>query len=109
MPACCRHVLVWGAASVAQKLQDDFGLYLNGLILLSSVLDFGSQDFENPRWDEASAPSFLMHRPRRRPPPNRRGTRRTRSISICSISTASHGRATGSPCRIRGSPNAPCR
>ena len=42
------------AASVAQKLQDDFGLYLNGLILLSSVLDFGSQDFENPRWDEAS-------------------------------------------------------
>ncbi len=40
--------------SVAQKLQDDFGLYLNGIILLSSVLDFGSQDFENLRWDEAS-------------------------------------------------------
>ena len=40
--------------SVAQKLQDDHGMYLNGIILLSSVLDFGSQDFENPRWDAAS-------------------------------------------------------
>jgi len=41
------------AVSVAQKLQDDFGCYLNGIILLSSVVDFGSQDFDNPRWDEA--------------------------------------------------------
>lgn len=41
------------AVSVAQKLQDDFGMYLNGIILLSSVVDFGSQDFDNPRWDEA--------------------------------------------------------
>lgn len=39
--------------SVAQKLQDDYGLYLNGILLLSSVLDFGSQDFENLRWDES--------------------------------------------------------
>ncbi|MGI5951328.1 MAG: S10 family peptidase [Brooklawnia sp.] len=44
--------------SVAQKLQDDHGLYLNGILLLSSVLDFGSQDFDNPRWDE-SAIHFL--------------------------------------------------
>ena len=41
-------------ASVAQQLQDEHGLYFNGLILLSSVLDFGSQDFDNPRWDEAA-------------------------------------------------------
>lgn len=39
--------------SVAQKLQDDYGLYLNGILLLSSVLDFGSQDFENLRWDRS--------------------------------------------------------
>ena len=41
------------AVSVAQKLQDDFGMYFNGMILLSSVVDFGTQDFDNPRWDEA--------------------------------------------------------
>lgn len=41
-------------ASVAQRLQDDHGMYLNGIVLLSSVLDFGAQDFENPRWDEAA-------------------------------------------------------
>ncbi len=40
--------------SVAQKLQDEHGMYLNGIVLLSSVLDFGTQDFGNPRWDEAS-------------------------------------------------------
>lgn len=41
------------AVSVAQRLQDDFGMYLNGIILLSSVVDFGTQDFDNLRWDEA--------------------------------------------------------
>lgn len=41
------------AVSVAQKLQDDYGCYVNGIILLSSVLDFGSQDFDNHRWDDA--------------------------------------------------------
>lgn len=41
------------AVSVAQKLQDDYGMYLNGIILLSSVVDFGTQDFDNLRWDEA--------------------------------------------------------
>lgn len=42
------------AVSVAQKLQDDYGLYLNGMVLLSSVVDFGTQDFDNLRWDEAA-------------------------------------------------------
>lgn len=41
------------AVSVAQLLQDDYGLYFNGIILLSSVLDWGNQDFDNRKWDES--------------------------------------------------------
>lgn len=41
------------AVTVAQQLQDDDGLYFNGIILLSSVLDFSTQDFENRNWDDS--------------------------------------------------------
>lgn len=41
------------AVSVAERLQSAYGMYLAGIVLISSVLDFGSQDFENLRWDEA--------------------------------------------------------
>lgn len=34
------------AAGLAQLLQDDMGMHLNGLMLISSVLDFGMSDFE---------------------------------------------------------------
>ncbi|WP_446665250.1 S10 family peptidase [Flexivirga sp. B27] len=34
------------AAALAQHLQEKLGLYLNGLILISSVLDFGTANFE---------------------------------------------------------------
>ena len=34
------------AAGLAQHLQEKFGLYLNGLMLISSVLDFGTANFE---------------------------------------------------------------
>lgn len=41
------------AVSVAERLQSAYGMYLAGIVLVSSVLDFGSQDFDNARWDEA--------------------------------------------------------
>jgi len=41
------------AVSVAQRLQDTFSMYLNGIILVSLVLDFGTQDFEDLAWDRA--------------------------------------------------------
>lgn len=41
------------AVSVAQLLQDEVGLYFNGIILLSSVLDWSTQDFGNRNWDES--------------------------------------------------------
>lgn len=41
------------AVSVAERLQNLYGMYLAGIVLVSSVLDFGSQDFDNLRWDEA--------------------------------------------------------
>lgn len=34
------------AAGLAQHLQEKFGMYLNGLMLISSVLDFGTANFE---------------------------------------------------------------
>jgi carboxypeptidase C (cathepsin A) len=42
------------AVAVAERLSTKHGLTLNGLVLVSSVLDFGSQDFEHLRHDEAS-------------------------------------------------------
>lgn len=41
------------AVSVAERLQEQYAMFLSGIILVSSVLDFGSQDFGNLRWDEA--------------------------------------------------------
>lgn len=41
------------AVSVAERLQEAHGMYLAGIVLISSVLDFGSQDFDNLRWDQA--------------------------------------------------------
>lgn len=35
------------AAALAQHLQSRFGMYLNGLLLISSVLDFGTANFEH--------------------------------------------------------------
>lgn len=35
------------AAGLAQHLQEKLGMYLNGLILISSVLDFGTANFEH--------------------------------------------------------------
>ncbi|MEI2730623.1 MAG: peptidase S10 [Dermatophilaceae bacterium] len=43
------------AAALAEHLQTRFGMYLNGVILVSSVLDLGSIDFENQRNDRAHA------------------------------------------------------
>ena len=43
------------AAALAEHLQTRFGLYLNGIMLISSVLDLGSVDFENQRNDRAHA------------------------------------------------------
>ncbi|GAA2036958.1 peptidase S10 [Terrabacter terrae] len=42
-------------AALAEHLQSRYGMYLNGLILISSVLDLGSVDFENQRNDRAHA------------------------------------------------------
>lgn len=42
-------------AALAEHLQGRYGMYLNGLILISSVLDLGSIDFENQRNDRAHA------------------------------------------------------
>jgi carboxypeptidase C (cathepsin A) len=42
------------AVAVAERLSSKHALTLNGLVLVSSVLDFGSQDFEHLRHDEAS-------------------------------------------------------
>ena len=43
------------AAALAEHLQTRFGMYLNGIILVSSVLDLGSIDFEKQRNDRAHA------------------------------------------------------
>jgi carboxypeptidase C (cathepsin A) len=42
-------------AALAEHLQDRHGMYLNGLILISSVLDVGSIDFDKQRNDRAHA------------------------------------------------------
>ena len=42
------------AVSVAEHLHSRYSMALNGLVLISSVLDFGTQDFEHLRIDEAS-------------------------------------------------------
>lgn len=42
-------------AALVEHLQDRHGMYLNGLILISSVLDLSSIDFENQRNDRAHA------------------------------------------------------
>ncbi|GAA1970887.1 peptidase S10 [Terrabacter lapilli] len=42
-------------AALAEHLQSRYGMYLNGLILISSVLDLSSVDFENQRNDRAHA------------------------------------------------------
>jgi len=41
------------AVAVAERLSSRHALALNGLVLVSSVLDFGSQDFEHLRADES--------------------------------------------------------
>ena len=41
------------AVAVAERLSSRHGMALNGIVLVSSVLDFGSQDFEHLRHDEA--------------------------------------------------------
>ncbi|MGV1009315.1 MAG: S10 family peptidase [Dermatophilaceae bacterium] len=41
------------AAALAEHLQTRYGMYLNGLVLISSVLDLSSIDFENQRNDRA--------------------------------------------------------
>ncbi len=43
------------AAALAEHLQERYGLYLNGLVLISSVLDLSSVDFEKQRNDRAHA------------------------------------------------------
>ena len=42
-------------AALAEHLQSRYGMYLNGLVLISSVLDLSSVDFENQRNDRAHA------------------------------------------------------
>ncbi|GAA1804778.1 MAG: peptidase S10 [Actinobacteria bacterium] len=42
-------------AALAEHLQGPLGMYLNGLVLISSVLDLSSIDFENQRNDRAHA------------------------------------------------------
>jgi carboxypeptidase C (cathepsin A) len=41
------------AVAVAERLQEKHALALNGIVLVSSVLDFGTQDFGQHRWDES--------------------------------------------------------
>jgi carboxypeptidase C (cathepsin A) len=41
------------AVAVAERLSSKHALALNGLVLVSSVLDFGNQDFAHLRYDEA--------------------------------------------------------
>jgi len=41
------------AVAVAERLQERHALVLNGIVLVSSVLDFGTQDFDQHRWDES--------------------------------------------------------
>lgn len=48
------------AVALAERLQSREGMYLNGLMLISSVLDFGTLDFEIPRNDRAHA-LYLPH------------------------------------------------
>ncbi len=43
------------AAALAELLQNRYGVYLNGLVFLSSVLDLGSIDFDRQRNDRAHA------------------------------------------------------
>lgn len=43
------------AAALADHLQTRYGMYLNGVMLISSVLDLGSIDFEGQRNDRAHA------------------------------------------------------
>ncbi len=43
------------AAALAEHLQNRYGMYLNGLVLISSVLDLSSIDFEDQRNDRAHA------------------------------------------------------
>ncbi|MGH3443939.1 MAG: S10 family peptidase, partial [Nocardioidaceae bacterium] len=43
------------AAALGEHLQSRHGMYLNGIILISSVLDLSSIDFENQRNDRAHA------------------------------------------------------
>ena len=43
------------AAALAEHLQSRYGMYLNGLMLVSSVLDLGSIDFDKQRNDRAHA------------------------------------------------------
>ena len=43
------------AAALAEHLQGRYGMYLNGVMLISSVLDLGSIDFEKQRNDRAHA------------------------------------------------------
>ncbi|MGB8381159.1 MAG: peptidase S10 [Dermatophilaceae bacterium] len=43
------------AAALAEHLQNRYGMYLNGLVLISCVLDLSSIDFENQRNDRAHA------------------------------------------------------
>ncbi|MGA9746449.1 MAG: peptidase S10 [Nocardioides sp.] len=42
-------------AALVEHLQTRYGMYINGLILISSVLDFSGIDFENQRNDKAHA------------------------------------------------------
>ncbi len=48
------------AVGLAEHLQSRHGMYLNGLMLISSVLDFGTLDFEVHRNDRAHA-LYLPH------------------------------------------------
>ena len=43
------------AAALAEHLQGRYGMYLNGVMLISSVLDLSSIDFEKQRNDRAHA------------------------------------------------------
>ncbi|WP_139983871.1 S10 family peptidase [Nocardioides litoris] len=43
------------AAALAEKLQTRYGMYVNGLVLVSSVLDLSSIDFDHQRNDRAHA------------------------------------------------------
>ncbi|WP_148615973.1 S10 family peptidase [Nocardioides rubriscoriae] len=42
-------------AALAERLQSRYGMYVNGLVLISSVLDLSSIDFDNQRNDRAHA------------------------------------------------------